>query len=87
MEESRIVFDDGTGKAFNIELKKNDFKDAGDVSFIAKDKCTQGGNPCVLIGFTIDVGGILKNVSTVTTAKLFITAAKAIEAKYPDLFK
>lgn len=85
MEMSRIILDDGTGDDFDKALEESDFKDNGVVKFVTKEKGTVEGKPVVSIGFKIDVNGIPKNVQITITAKLLVTAAKAIEAKYPVL--
>lgn len=88
MESFIITLDDGTGKAFDDALKDNTLQDYGDVRLITKDNATTEGNPAIMITFgVLQTNGIAKKAQVVTTAKLFLMAAKAIKNKYPDLLK
>lgn len=51
------------------------------------DKGTQSGRPSVALRIEVDAGGEAQIIIAQTSARLFCTAAKAIMAKYPDLFE
>lgn len=63
----------------------NSLPDGGDLKFISKDDGTKSGNPIIMITFTIERDGKIERVQSVTTAKLFIATAKALEARHPGL--
>ena len=85
-----IFLDNGAGLPFDAELRRSKeygFPECGDLKIITKDAGTSQGNPIVMIAFTIDMNGQKVPVQAVTTAKLFVGAARAIHAKYGDLLK
>lgn len=58
-------------------------EEATDIEVLVLDHGMVGGRPSVTIHITMDG----KHIIAQTSARLFCTAAKMIEAKYPDLFE
>jgi hypothetical protein len=88
MEAFGITLDDGTGKAFDEALRNNTLADYGQIQLITKDSATEEINPAVMLTFKVlQTDGTTKNAQTVTTAKLFLSAAKVIDSRYPGLLK
>lgn len=64
-------------------LKGIDVAEADAIEVLVLDRGTVSGKPSVALHITLGHGHILAQ----TSARLFVTAAKMIEAKYPDLFE
>lgn len=58
-----------------------------DMTIAVLDKGTVNGHPSIML--KVSGGQIPPHLPAIcqTTARLFVTAARLIEAKYPDLFK
>ena len=82
MEHVVIKLDDGTGHEFD-EALKGTLPDAGDLKVITKNDATVGGKPAVMLTFTVQLpDGTMQRVQTVTTAKMFVSAAAAVKGRY-----
>ena len=73
---------------YGIHLSQT-LPDAGDVSLVPLKRGTAGGNPIVAITFTAQMPatGRSVRVQTVTTMRLFLSAADMLRARYGDLIK
>ena len=88
MEPLSIILDDGSGNKFDAEIanaRAANLPECGNMSVITKGGGTAGGAPAVMIAFDIMDNGERKRVQAVTTARLFLMAARAVSAKYPGL--
>lgn len=82
MEQIAIKLDDK--EAFDRNLQ-NSLPDGGDLKIITKDNATVGGNPAVMLIFSVRLpDGSLRKAQTVTTMKLLRTVLRALDGKYSD---
>ena len=88
MEHTTIILDDGSGREFDARLKgQGVLQDYGDLEVITKDNGTAGGRPIVMLSFHVITPIGRFRVQTVTTARMLVTAARAITGKYPNLME
>lgn len=67
-------------------ILENSLPEGQDASIVVKPKATQGGNPAVMMTFTVQLpNGEPATAQTVVTAREFLAAAVAIRARYGDL--
>lgn len=66
------------------EVIKNSLPDGGDLEVITKDAGMVSGRGIVMFTFSVDVGGEVKRVQTVTTMRNFRAIANAIVSTYDD---
>lgn len=64
------------------EVIQNSLPDGGDLEIITKDAGMQSGRGIVMFTFSVDVGGTLHRVQTVTTMRMFRSIANAIISTY-----
>lgn len=60
----------------------NSLQDGGDLKILTKRAATQGGRAAVCLTFSVEVDGKIERVQTVTTARLFIMASRAVEGAH-----
>ncbi len=85
MENLKINLNDKN--TFN-QILKNSLADGGDASIVTLDDATVGGQPAVMVYFSVQLpDGKTATAQTVTTMKLFLTMAGALNAKYGYLLK
>ena len=78
-----LMLDDGTGKMYDDVLAAVAIPQASPMTIVTKDKGTKKGRPCVLITFDVLLpNNKIMHVQATTTARLFITAASAIQARH-----
>jgi S1-C subfamily serine protease len=88
MEHTTIILDDGTGREFDARVHGPDvLPDYGDLEIVTKDGATKAGRPIVVLTFHVNSPLGKLRAQTVTTARMLVTAARAIEAKYPDMME
>lgn len=66
------------------EVIKNSLPDGGDLEIITKDDGMVSGRGIVMFTFSVDIGGEIRRVQTVTTMRLFRSIANAIVSTYDD---
>lgn len=65
------------------KILKGSLPEGGDLMIITKDNATVGGNPAVMISFSVELPtGGLAVAQTVTTLNLLMTVLNALKAKY-----
>ena len=81
MERLDIILATDEGDRRYDEILDNSLPENADLEIVLlKRRGTANGGSCVMLTFTVELpDGTLQRVQTVTTAKLFVTAAKAIE--------
>ncbi len=80
-----VTIDDGTGDEFDERLAR--FREAatfdgGDLAVVSKRAGTASGRPCVMLTFTVERGGELFEVQTVTSLVAFLAAADVLRAAH-----
>lgn len=83
MEKFGIQLNDA--QSFDAVLKGS-LPDGGDVTLITKDNATTGGNPAVMLTFSVQLpDGSMAIAQTVTTLRNFLAAAQVLKSKYGAL--
>lgn len=87
-EKLRLILDqDGRGREFD-EWLGGTLPDLGDPVFVTKSNGTEGGQPIVMITFTVRCpDGSFRRAQTVMTARLFLQAAEGVLGAHPDCGK
>ena len=82
-ERVDVILDDGTGKEFDKRLWEKDIlQDGGDLTLVTKNNATVAGKPAVMLTFSVEVDGKLRQAQTVTTVAALLTATAALKEKY-----
>ena len=84
-EHLKVVLGGPAGAARFDEVLASSLSEGGDLELVVKDGATAGGQPAIVVTFTVEVDGVPQRAQAVTTLKNFLLAAGSIAVRYPPV--